>query len=408
MRKLAGLAISIIALAAGAAAQSNVTTTNGGTAGTVPAFTTGTNIENSPISVSNGNVGIGTTTSPEEPLVVNGEAAFGAGSGSTLGSGGVLISQPAHSQAAIGIWQQGIAYSYLGSKASDTNLYLTNDYNAGGLGTASESITLTTSGSVGIGTTAPQAALNVHGNSQNTGSGGFMLDASDSGNPAAPDYYLSINPFVVGSGEVGYQFKTVSSAGGANIPLTFSNAGSVGIGTTSPGATLEVNGNVKLTAGSGASITFQDGTVQSTAYTGVLPGGDYADTVDVDGDRAKYGPGDLLVIDPDHPGKFLKSAEPYSTSVAGIFSTKPGALGRRQTGPKKPDEVPMAMVGIVPTKVSAENGPIRPGDLLVTASLPGYAMKGTDRSRMLGAVVGKALGSLDRGTGVIEVVVTLQ
>ena len=68
----------------------------------------------------------------------------------------------------------------------------------------------------------------------------------------------------------------------------------------------------------------------------------------------------------------------------------------------------MAMVGIVPTKVSAENGAIRPGDLLVTASIPGYAMKGTDRGRMLGAVVGKAMGSLDSGTGVIEVGVTLQ
>jgi hypothetical protein len=35
-------------------------------------------------------------------------------------------------------------------------------------------------------------------------------------------------------------------------------------------------------------------------------------------------------------------------------------------------------------------------------------MKGTDRSKMLGAVVGKALGSLDSGMGVIEVLVTLQ
>ena len=68
----------------------------------------------------------------------------------------------------------------------------------------------------------------------------------------------------------------------------------------------------------------------------------------------------------------------------------------------------MAMLGIVPTKVSAENGPIHRGDLLVTSSTPGYAMKGTDPSRLIGSVVGKALGSLDSGTGVIEVVVTLQ
>jgi hypothetical protein len=66
------------------------------------------------------------------------------------------------------------------------------------------------------------------------------------------------------------------------------------------------------------------------------------------------------------------------------------------------------MVGIVPTKVTAENGPIHRGDLLVTSSAAGYAMKGTDRERMLGAVIGKAMGNLDSGTGVIEVLVTLQ
>lgn len=190
--------------------------------------------------------------------------------------------------------------------------------------------------------------------------------------------------------------------------VTVLPGGAVGIGTSSPSARLEIDGNVKLTAGSGASMTFQDGTTQSTAYTGVICGGDYAESVDVTGSRTTYQPGDLLVIDPGVPGKFLKSAEPYSTSVTGIYSTKPGTVGRRQITARSPNEVPMAMMGIVPTKVSAENGAIRPGDLLVTASKLGYAMRGTDRSKMLGAVIGKALGNLDSGTGVIEVVVTLQ
>jgi hypothetical protein len=184
--------------------------------------------------------------------------------------------------------------------------------------------------------------------------------------------------------------------------------GNVGIGATNPGAKLEVSGSVKLTAGSGGSITFQDGTTQSTAYTGVTCGGDYAESVDVSGSRTSYAAGDVLVLDSDNPGKMLKSAEPYSISVSGIYSTKPGTVGRRQMAAKSPDEVPMAVVGIVPAKVSAENGPIKVGDLLVTSSTPGYAMKGTDRSRMLGAVVGKAMAKLDAGTGVIEVLVTLQ
>lgn len=184
--------------------------------------------------------------------------------------------------------------------------------------------------------------------------------------------------------------------------------GNVGIGTTSPGAKLEVDGNVKLTAGSGASITFADGTQQTTAWTGVLCGGDYAEAVDARGDLKHYGPGDVLVLGSGDDGEVEKSSEPYSTMVTGIFATKPGVIGRRETLSKSAQEIPMAMVGIVPTKVSAENGPIHRGDLLVSSSMPGFAMKGTDRNRMLGAVIGKAMGTLDSGTGVIEVVVTLQ
>ena len=66
------------------------------------------------------------------------------------------------------------------------------------------------------------------------------------------------------------------------------------------------------------------------------------------------------------------------------------------------------MIGIVPCKVSAENGTIARGDLLVTSGTPGHAMKGTDRSRMTGAIVGKALEPLASGTGTILIAVTLQ
>jgi hypothetical protein len=110
-------------------------------------------------------------------------------------------------------------------------------------------------------------------------------------------------------------------------------SGNVGIGTTTPGAKLEVNGNVLLTAGSGASMTYPDGTVQSTAWNGVLSGGDYAESVNVSGGREEYEPGDVLVIDPASEGNFLKSSAPYSTAVTGIYSTKPGVVGRRQLTP---------------------------------------------------------------------------
>lgn len=58
--------------------------------------------------------------------------------------------------------------------------------------------------------------------------------------------------------------------------------------------------------------------------------------------------------------------------------------------------------------MTADNGAIQVGDLLVSSSTPGYAMKGTDRTRMLGAVVGKALEPLTKDTGVVQVLVTLR
>lgn len=259
--------------------------------------------------------------------------------------------------------------------------------------------TFPASGNVGIGTTNPNAVLDVESSASVT--------VMQLGNLSAGGLAWRINSTSNGDGIGGGNFSIWQ---GGYHRLLINSGGNVGIGTVSPGAKLEINGNLKLTSGSGASVTFADGTIQSTAWTGSLCGGDYAESVDVTGERSHYEPGDVLVVDPDHPGHFLEATKPYSTLVAGIYSTKPGLVGRRQTTDPKSSktEVPMAMVGIVPTKVSAENGPIKVGDLLVTSSMQGHAMKGTDRGLLTGAIVGKALGSLKSGTGVIEVLVSLQ
>lgn len=333
---LAWLALAFMAVAT--AAQTPVTTTQGGTVWTVPMFGSNTDIENSVITSWAGNVGIGTTTPYSNLQIGNGTGSQSiyvySGNGNNIGSSIAFYN--------------GITYSEFGS----INPLV------GGPANTNETYIQSIGGGIRLGSL-----------------GGPIDFAVD---------------------------------GWGNTVMQVATSGDVGIGTTSPGAKLEVNGGVKLTSNSGAAITFQDGTVQSTAYTGVTCGGDYAESVDVTGERKKYEPGDVIVIDSNAPGKFLKSNQAYSTLVAGIYSTRPGTVGRRQATPKSPDEVPMALIGIVPTKVTAENGPIKTGDLLVTSSTLGMAMKGTNRSLLTGAVIGKALGSLDSGTGVIEVLVTLQ
>ncbi len=158
-----------------------------------------------------------------------------------------------------------------------------------------------------------------------------------------------------------------------------------------------------------------DGAGNAHAAGVFLAGGaDFAESVSVRGERRLYDAGDVMVIDDAGNRSLAKAQKPYSTLVAGIVSTKPGVLASlhnstTSAGQKAIEaEVPLAVVGIVPCKVSAENGPIHAGDLLVTSSIAGYAMKGTDRARMLGAVVGKALQPMQSGKGVIEVLVTLQ
>jgi len=66
----------------------------------------------------------------------------------------------------------------------------------------------------------------------------------------------------------------------------------------------------------------------------------------------------------------------------------------------------LAVLGVVPVKASAENGPIEPGDLLTTSSTPGHAMRADHF--VGGAIIGKALEGLSEGTGVIKMLVMLQ
>jgi hypothetical protein len=57
--------------------------------------------------------------------------------------------------------------------------------------------------------------------------------------------------------------------------------------------------------------------------------------------------------------------------------------------------------------VTSENGSIQIGDLLVSSSTPGVAMRG-DPAACMGAVIGKAMEQLKEGEGTIVVQVMLR
>ena len=109
--------------------------------------------------------------------------------------------------------------------------------------------------------------------------------------------------------------------------------------------------------------------------------------------------GDVLEIDPENPGYYRKARGPCSQLVAGVVSTEPGfVLGH---GEDTEGKALLALMGIVPVKVTDEGGPIRPGDLLVVSSTPGYAMRWDPDSGIPCALVGKALEPFDEEYGMV-------
>lgn len=189
------------------------------------------------------------------------------------------------------------------------------------------------------------------------------------------------------------------STGTAVRAIVTDAAGSIFIGEAGTTRTVRIDNTGK---------GFFDGGTQ----TG---GADYAESIRSSG-NVKLEPGDVLAIDPRHSNTVRRSSAPSSQLVAGVYSTKPAvlAVGRHGVDDSLAGEVPVAMLGVVPTKVSAENGAVHAGDLLTTARTPGYAMKAKPllvrevKIYPTGAILGKALDSLQHGKRVIKVLVNLR
>jgi len=266
-------------------------------------------------------------------------------------------------------------------------------------------------GSPGLYTSTDGSGHAVVGLNTGTGSAGYFEIANSS------NYRTALYGATNGSGEGVMGIAT--GTGKAGYFGTFNPANTESAlyaATNGTGTALRVNhtgasGDIAVFQSGGGNQARIDKTGKGFFNGGTQTGGaDVAEAFEVEGERAAYSPGDVLVISQSSDSRVEKCSAPYSTAVIGVYAARPGVLlTQRDIDDDLSDTVSVGVIGVIPTRVSGENGPIRRGDLLVTSSVPGHAMRGTDRGRMLGAIIGKALQNFEGpGTGVINVLVNVK
>ena len=384
------------------------------------------------LAIGGGNVGIG-TISPQAILSV--KVPFAA-----TGNTGTILAGQADSTivASIATYVEDVS---TGATALTFNTLLGN----AGL---TEKLRITNSGNVGIGTTSPTARLTVSGSSIDNGSTGIDF-TNTTGN----------DTFRLAAGVPGVTNSNFSISQGGTAEVVIANgSGNVGIGTASPQGKLHVKAgtdrNIWLRDGGSAqkaqiiAVADDNGTVstlsidgshlllnsQSTGNVGIGTTNpqyklDVAGTINSNStitgtnivakyqDVAEWVPtsqqmstGTVVVLDATKSNHVITSTQAYDTRVAGVVSAQPGlALGESAA-----NKVLVATTGRVLVNVDATNGPIHIGDLLVTSDIPGLAMKsepisiGDRKMHMPGTLIGKALEPLEKGSGKILVLLSLQ
>ena len=177
----------------------------------------------------------------------------------------------------------------------------------------------------------------------------------------------------------------------------------VGIGTTSPYAMLSImntdaaEGEVIVavaTSTTGTIFTIdEDGDVFADgAYSS--PSADYAEyykTSDIDLES-----GEVVCVDVTQSSAVERCTNASDGNVMGIVSTNPAFVGNLTKESKDNENYKIiGMIGQLPTKVSTENGSIRPGDSLTSASIPGFAMRANAGDPTVGIALEGFSSSID-------------
>jgi len=138
---------------------------------------------------------------------------------------------------------------------------------------------------------------------------------------------------------------------------------------------------------------------------------EYFDVLTTDGQEDIIEPGTIVSIHPEFPGKLQQSTQAYDKKIAGVVSGANGidpGLVMSQVNSIASGDYPVALSGRVYVKADNSNGKIEPGDFLTTSGKAGYAMKVRNVKKATGAIIGKAMTSLEDNEGMVLVLISLQ
>ncbi len=291
-------------------------------------------------------------------------------------------------------------------------------------------------GYIGIGTDNPVDKFHVamtgdHRTALFTGEGLGIDDATVySTNTAGIAGFFESNgadaAFVVQQLNTSGSFMKFFGPNGGEHELIVSNDGTIDIFNGAGVRTINIDpyegattagSQIGLYNGTGTGTIFIDGdyngdgrvTTQELEITG---GSDITENFHVETcEDFEARPGMLVSIDPDNPGRLVITDRACDRRVAGIISGAGGIESgfiMSQKGSIADGDTPVAIAGRVYCLADARFGKIKPGDLLTSSPVPGYAMKVKNPRKAAGAVIGKAMTALDAGQGEILVLVTLQ
>jgi hypothetical protein len=275
-------------------------------------------------------------------------------------------------------------------------------------------------GNVGIGTSSPSTKLTVE-----TGQPGpLVLVRNTSGGDG-------IRSESTGNGH-GLSGASVAHTGTEGASET--GIGVHGLSNRGPGVKGETQSGPAVRAETIQGNLFEGSQIGNLRFV-VLPNGavladggfsgpaDFAEMLPAAGSPHDFEPGDVLVIGSE--GKLTLCTTPNAMNLAGVYSTKPGFVGDRriaeqglQNRPESGSDgetwLPVALLGVVAVKATAEKHTVRPGDMLTTSATPGHAMRATPvhlggaEFYRTGTIIGKSLEPLASGRGKIKVLVVMR